>query len=170
MKAIVYYRYGSPDVLQLREIDKPAVEDDDVLVRVRAASLNPYDWHFMTGLPYVMRMISGLFKPKFNRLGADLAGQVEAVGKNVTQFRPGDDVYGEVDAEEPGKHIPRPGAVAQYVCASRKSIVAKPVNLTFEQAAAVPMAAITALQVLRDAGEIQQGQAVLINGASGGVG
>jgi len=160
MKAIVYYKYGSPDVLQLQEVDKPVVNDDDVLVRVRAASANPYDWHFMTGRPYIMRIQSGLLKPKVNGLGADLAGQVEAVGKNVTQFRPGDEVFGEVDA----------GSFAEYVCVSEDSVVLKPANLTFEQAAAVPMAALTALQGLRDAGRIQPGQKVLINGASGGVG
>lgn len=160
MKAIFYDRYGSPDVLQLREIDKPVVKDGDVLVRVRAACANPYDWHFMTGLPYIMRMLSGLRKPKVNGLGADFAGQVEAVGKNVTQFRPGDEVFGEVDA----------GSFAEYVCVLEDWVVLKPAEMTFEQAAAVPMGAITALQLLRDAGGIQPGQKVLINGASGGVG
>jgi len=164
MKAIVYHKYGSADVLQLQEIDKPVVNDDDVLVRVSAASVNPYDWHFMTGRPYIARMLFGLLKPKVNGLGADLAGQVEAVGRNVTQFRPGDEVFGEVDAEVPF------GAFAEYVCVPEDSVVLKPANLTFEQAAAVPMAALTALQGLRDAGRIQPGQKVLINGASGGVG
>jgi NADPH:quinone reductase-like Zn-dependent oxidoreductase len=160
MKAIVYKKYGSPDVLQLREIDRPVVKDDELLVRIRAASLNPYDWHFMTGLPYLGRLQFGLLKPKSNGLGADLAGQVEAVGTNVTRFRPGDEVYGEVAA----------GAFAEYVCVSEDSAVPKPANLTFEQAAAVPMGALTALQGLRDHGRIEQGQQVLINGASGGVG
>jgi NADPH:quinone reductase-like Zn-dependent oxidoreductase len=161
MKAIVYDKYGSPDdVLELREIDRPIVEDDEVLVRVRAASVNPYDWHWVTGLPYFSRIQFGLLKPKANGPGADLAGQVEAVGDNVTQFRPGDEVFGEVET----------GSLAQYVCVSEDSVVPKPGNLTFEQAAAVPMAALTALQGLRDKGRIQPGQKVLINGASGGVG
>jgi NADPH:quinone reductase-like Zn-dependent oxidoreductase len=160
MRAIVYDKYGPPDVLELKEIDKPTVKDDDVLVRVRAASLNPYDWHFMTGLPYVGRLSFGLLKPKANGLGADLAGQVAAVGKNVTRFRPGDDVLGEVET----------GALAEYVCVPQDTVVLKPANLTFEQAAAVPMGALTALQGLRDHGRIEPGQQVLINGASGGVG
>ena len=159
MKAIVYEEYGSPDVLELQEIDKPVVNDDGVLVRVRAASANPYDWHFMRGKPYFMRMQTGLLKPKANRLGVNLAGQVEAVGKNVTQFHPGDEVFGGGD-----------GAFAEYVCGSEDRLVLKPANLTFEQAAAVPTAAFTALQGLRDKGRIQPGQKVLINGASGGVG
>ena len=160
MEAIVYREYGSPDVLELKEIDKPIAKDNEVLVRVRAASVNPYDWHFMTGLPYFMRLQAGLLKPKANVLGADLAGQVEAVGKNVTQFGPGDEVFGGVEA----------GGIAEYVCVSEESVALKPGNLTFEQAAAVPMAALTALQGLRDKGRIQSGQKVLINGASGGVG
>jgi NADPH:quinone reductase-like Zn-dependent oxidoreductase len=160
MKAIVYDTYGSPDVLQLQEIDKPVVKDDEVLVQVRAASLNPYDWHFMTGLPYLGRLQFGMFKPKANGLGADLAGQVEAVGKNVTRFRPGEEVFGEVET----------GAFAEYVCFSEDAAVLKPANLTFEQAAAVPMGALTALQGLRNKGQMKPGQKVLINGASGGVG
>jgi NADPH:quinone reductase-like Zn-dependent oxidoreductase len=160
MKAIVYHEYGSSDVLELQETAKPVVEDDEVLVRVRAASVNPYDWHFMTGLPYFSRVQFGLLKPKANGLGADLAGQVEAVGKKVTQLRPGDEVFGEVET----------GSFAQYVCVPEGSVVPKPGNLTFEQAAAVPMAAVTALQGLRDKGQIRPGQKVLINGASGGVG
>jgi len=159
MKAIVYDKYGSPDVLRLQEIDKPVANDDDVLVRVRAAGTNPLDWHFMRGTPYVMRMMSGLFTPKAKRLGVDLAGQVEAVGKNVTQFQSGDEVFGAGG-----------GAFAEYVCVSEDSLVLKPGNLTFEQAAAVPIAAFTALQGLRDKGRIEPGQKVLINGASGGVG
>ncbi len=159
MKAIVYERYGSPDVLQLQEIDKPVVKDDDVLVRVRAASVNPYDWHFMRGKPYFMRLMTGLFKPKLNRLGVDLSGQVEAVGKTVTRFRPGDEIFGRGD-----------GAFAEYVCVPEDALVLKPANLTFEQMGSVFMAAISALQALRDNGQIQPGQKVLINGASGGVG
>ncbi len=163
MKAIVYYKYGLPDVLELKEIDKPVVKDNEVLVRVRAASANPYDWHFMRGRPYIRRMRFGLLKPKVNGLGADLAGQVEAVGKNVTQFQPGDEVFGWLFGW-------CNGAFAEYVSVSEDSVVLKPANLTFEQAAAVPMAAFTALQGLRDQGRIQRGQKVLINGASGGVG
>lgn len=160
MKAIVYHEYGSPDVLDLEEVDKPVVTDDEVLVQVRAASLNPYDWHSLTGLPYFSRMQFGLRKPKANDLGADFAGQVEAVGKSVTQFRPGDEVFGEVET----------GGFAQYVCVSQESVVPKPGTLTFEQAAAVPMGGLTALQGLRDKGRIRPGHKVLINGASGGVG
>jgi NADPH:quinone reductase-like Zn-dependent oxidoreductase len=160
MKAAVRDRYGSPDVVELREIDKPVPPDDEVLVRVRAASLNMADWYAVAGRPYVGRAQMGLRKPKSNRLGVDYAGTVEAVGKNVTEFRPGDEVFGGRD-----------GAFAEYVCArADRSMVLKPANVTFEQAAAVPIAAITALQGLRDKGRLQPGQKVLINGASGGVG
>jgi len=159
MKAIVYERYGSPDVLELRDIDKPTVSDGGVLVRVRAASTNPYDWHFMRGKPYFARLLFGLFKPKAHGLGADLAGDVEAVGKDVTRFRPGDAVFGEGT-----------GAFAEYTCVPEGTLALKPANLTFEQAAAVPMGGVTALQGLRDSGKIQSGQKVLILGASGGVG
>jgi NADPH:quinone reductase-like Zn-dependent oxidoreductase len=160
MKAIVYDQYGSPDVLELREVDKPVVEDGEVLVRVRAASANPADWHFMRGLPYVMRPQSGLRRPKKSVLGRDIAGQVEAVGKNVTEFRPGDEVFANVET----------GGFAEYTRVSKDLLVSKPANLTFEQAAAVPLAALTALQGLRDAGQVQPEQKVLIIGASGGVG
>ncbi len=160
MKAIVYDRYGPPDVLALREIDTPVAADDEVLVRVRACSVNPADWHTMTGTPYVARLQFGLRGPKSGRLGIDVAGVVEAVGKDVRQFRPGDEVFG-------GKN----GALAEYVCIGEdRSIVMKPANVTFEEAAAVPVAAITALQGLRDKGGLQPGQKVLVNGASGGVG
>ena len=160
MQAIVYCDYGSADVLKLEDIEKPTPGDDDVLVRVRAAALNPLDWHYMRGTPYIMRMETGLRKPKVTRLGVDFAGTVEAVGKNVTQFKPGDDVFGG-----------RTGAFAEYVTVRQdRSVVLKPRNLTFEQAASVPVAAITALQGLRDKGNVQPGQKVLINGASGGVG
>ena len=161
MKAVVYTNYGSPDVLEIRDIKKPAPNDDQILIKVRAASINPLDWHFMEGTPYIMRMMGvGLRKPKDPRLGVDMAGQVEAVGKNVTQFKPGDEVFGG-----------RTGAFAEYVCArADRAVVLKPANLTFEQAACVPIAAITALQGLRDQGKVQPGQKVLINGASGGVG
>ena len=160
MKAAVRDRYGSPDVVELREIDKPVPADDEVLVRVRAASLNLADWYAMMGRPYVGRMPMGLRMPKSNRLGTDYAGTVEAVGGNVTEFRPGDEVFGGRD-----------GACAEYVCAhADRAIVPKPSNVTFDEAAAVPVAAITALQGLRDKGQLQPGQKVLINGASGGVG
>ncbi len=159
MKAIVYHRYGSPDVLELQEIEKPIPGDDDVLVKIRTAAVNPYDWHFMRGEPYFMRMMAGLRVPKRNRLGVDYAGVVEAVGRNVTQFQPGDEVYGMQD-----------GAYAEYLTTPQTQAATKPTNLTFEEAAAVPLAGLTALQGLRDSGELQPGQRVLIIGASGGVG
>jgi NADPH:quinone reductase-like Zn-dependent oxidoreductase len=160
MKAAVRDRYGSPDVVELREIDKPVPADGEVLVRIRAASLNLADWYAVTGKPWVGRTQMGLRKPKSNRLGVDYAGTVEAVGKGVKQFRPGDEVFGGRD-----------GAFAEYVSARQdRSMVPKPANVTFEQAAAVPIAAITALQGLRDKGQLQPGEKVLINGASGGVG
>ena len=159
MKAVVYYNYGSPDVLKYDEIEKPAAGDDEVLIKVRAASVNPLDWHFMRGTPYFVRIMAGLRKPKDKRLGVDVAGQVEAVGRNVTQFKPGDEVFGSCR-----------GAFAEYVCTSESALVMKPDNVTFEQAASVPVAAFTALQGLRDKGQIQPGEKVLINGAAGGVG
>ena len=159
MKAIVYSNYGSPDVLKCEEIEKPTAGDNEVLIKVRAASVNPYDWHFMRGTPYAVRIPAGLRKPKVTRLGADVAGQVEAVGRNVTQFKPGDAVFGTCR-----------GAFAEYACTSEAALVMKPSNVTFEQAASVPIAAFTALQGLRDKGHIQPGQKVLINGAAGGVG
>jgi NADPH:quinone reductase-like Zn-dependent oxidoreductase len=162
MKAIVQTVYGAPDVLELRDIDRPAVTDDGVLVRVRAAAVNPLDWHLMRGSPYVARLSFGLFKPKSKDqgMGVDFAGTVESVGKAVTGFRPGDDVFGG-----------RSAAFAEYLCVPEdRAVVHKPANLTFEEAAAVPVAAVTALQGLRDRGHIQAGQKVLINGASGGVG
>lgn len=158
MRAIVHNTYGSPDVLEYQEIEKPEVTDDGVLVRVRAASINPADMYSLAGRPLLVRARGGFFKPKNNRLGIDFAGMVEAVGKDVTEFRVGDEVFG-------GKS----GALAEYVCV-RDGFVLKPANLTFEEAAAVPVAAITALQGLRDKGKVQPGQKVLINGASGGVG
>jgi NADPH:quinone reductase-like Zn-dependent oxidoreductase len=163
MKAIVYYNYGSPDVVQCEEIAKPTAGDNEVLIKVRAAALNPYDWHFMRGLPYVVRVIAGLRKPKVARLGFDVAGQVEAVGRNVTRFKAGDEVFGACGGAFAG-------AFAEYACTSESALAMKPDNVTFEQAAAVPMAAFTALQGLRDKGHIQRGQKVLVNGAAGGVG
>ena len=160
MKAIVYCDYGVPN-LKFQEIEKPTPADDQLLVKVHAASVNPLDWHFIEGTPYVMRAMGvGLRKPKDTRLGVDFAGTVEAVGKNVTKFKPGDDVFGGRD-----------GAFAEYVCVRESRAVAlKPANVTFEQAASVAIAGITALQGLRDKAKVQPGQKVLINGASGGVG
>jgi NADPH:quinone reductase-like Zn-dependent oxidoreductase len=159
MKAIVQDRFGSPDVLDLREIDKPAIKDDEVLLRVRAASVNPADWAFMRGMPYIARTAFGLRKPKIRVRGIDVAGTVEAVGSKVTRLRPGDEVFGQ------GK-----GTFAEYAAAREKDLAAKPANLTFEQAAAVPMAALVALQAIRDKAKIQPGQKVLVNGAGGGIG
>jgi NADPH:quinone reductase-like Zn-dependent oxidoreductase len=160
LKAITYHRYGAPDVLELQDVDEPVVNDGDVLVRVRAASANPRDWHFMRGLPYFIRAQFGLRAPKNPALGSDVAGQVEAVGRNVTRFRPGDEVYADVLT----------GAFAEYAAVPEDLVAVKPANLTFEQAAAVPLAGLTALQGLRDHGRVQPGQKVLIIGAAGGVG
>ncbi|HEV8335865.1 MAG TPA: NAD(P)-dependent alcohol dehydrogenase [Candidatus Polarisedimenticolia bacterium] len=159
MKAITYSEYGPSDVLQLSEMAKPAPRVGEALVRIRAASVNPIDWHFMRGTPYLVRLLTGWRKPKVTRLGVDAAGQVEAVGGKVTQFRPGDEVFGACR-----------GAFAECGCAREAALALKPANLTFEQAAAVPVAAFTALQGLRDKGRIQPGKKVLINGAAGGVG
>ena len=157
MKAVVHESYGPPEVLKIVEVEKPEVPDDGVLVRVHASSVNIAEWYGMTGL-FLARIGNGLLKPKDTRLGADFAGVVEAVGKGVSDFKPGDEVFGG-----------RGGAYAEYVTV-RNAIAPKPANITFEEAASVPTAAITALQGLRDYGQIQQGQKVLINGASGGVG
>jgi NADPH:quinone reductase-like Zn-dependent oxidoreductase len=160
MKAIVYRCYGSPDVLRLEDIEKPTPADDQLLVKVHAASVNPLDWHYMEGTPYLVRADSGLGKPTNPRLGVDFSGTVEAVGRNVKHFKPGDEVFG-------GKS----GAFAEYVTVrEERAVVLKPANVSFEQAASLPIAAITALQALRDKGQIHPGQKVLINGASGGVG
>ncbi len=161
MKAIVYTDYGSPAVLKLRDVKRPVPNDNQILIKVLAASLNPLDWHFTEGTPYIMRALGvGLLKPKDPQLGVDYAGTVETVGKNVTKFKIGDEVFG-------GKT----GAFAEYVCVlADRAVVLKPTNVSFEQAAAVPIAGITALQGLRDQGKVQPGQKVLINGASGGVG
>jgi NADPH:quinone reductase-like Zn-dependent oxidoreductase len=160
MKAIVYRCYGSPDVLRFEDIEKPTPADDQVLVRVHAASVNPLDRHYMRGTPYLVRADAGLGKPTDPRLGVDFAGTVEAVGRNVKRFKPGDEVFGGRD-----------GAFAEYLTVREERAVAlKPANVTFEQAASVPIAGITALQALRDKGQIRPGQKVLINGASGGVG
>ena len=159
MKAIVQETYGSPDVLELRDVEKPTPNDDQVLVRVRASSVNPADWHHVTGTPYLVRMGSGLRRPKQAVPGTDMAGEVEAVGRNVTRFRPGDEVFGM-----------RSGAYAEYVAVRADRIVRKPANVTFEEAASVPIAALTALQGLRDRGHLRAGHQVLVIGASGGVG
>jgi len=162
MKAIAYHNYGSPDVLKCEEVEKPTPADNEVLIKVRAASVNPADLHLMRGVPYFFRILFGLRKASITlpgRPGRDVAGRVEAVGRNVTQFKPGDEVFGSCR-----------GAFAEYVCASESALVTKPNNVTFEQAASVPVAACTALQGLRDKGRIQPGQKVLINGAAGGVG
>jgi len=160
MKAIVRHKYGSSEVLKFVESEKPAPKENQVLVKVRAASINSYDWRNMKAVPFLVRTNGGLLKPKDIRLGADIAGIVEAIGSKVSMFKPGDEVYGGVSM----------GGYAEYVCASEKSLALKPSNISFEEAAATPMAALTALQGLRDKGKIQPGQKVLVNGASGGVG
>src|SRR2546426_10697490 len=158
MKAIVCHRYGAPEALRLEDVDKPT-PGDEVLIQVQAASLNAYDWGLMRGRPPILRMFLGLRRPKVNRSGRDVAGRVESVGRSVTQFKPGDDIFGLCR-----------GSLAEYACASESSLAAKPANVSFEEAAAVPLAGLTALQGLRDTGRIQPGQRVLINGAAGGIG
>ncbi len=160
MKAIIHTQYGSPDVLQFKDVEKPTPKENEVLIKVHAASANPLDWHLMRAEPFLARLDAGLLKPKDPRRGADVAGRVEAVGKNVTQFQVGDDVFGDVSA----------GSFAEYVCGAEHHLALKPANSSFEAAAAVPVAAFTALQGLRDTGKIQAGQKVLVNGAAGGVG
>ncbi len=161
MKAIVSTQYGPPDVLQFKEMATPTPTDDEVLIKLYAASVNPLDWHLMRGEPLIVRlMVGGLLKPKHQVLGCDIAGRVEAVGRHVKQFQPGDEVFG-------GKGV---GGFAEYVCVIEDKLALKPVNLSFEDAAAVPLAAITALQGLRDKGRIEPGHKVLVDGASGGVG
>jgi NADPH:quinone reductase-like Zn-dependent oxidoreductase len=159
MKAVVYCDFGGADVLRVAEVEKPTPGDDQVLVKVRAVSVNPYDWHFMTGTPYLMRMGTGLRRPNDLRLGVDFSGVVEAVGKNVTELKPGDAVFGG-----------RPGAFAEYIVAGAGRLGKKPENVSFEEAAGVNIAGRTALQALREFGNLQPGEKVLINGASGGVG
>src|SRR3989442_2207984 len=164
MKATVYRKYGSPEVIKCEEIEKPFHKDNEVLIKVRAASVNPYDWHFMRATAYFLRILAGLRKPKDKRLGVDVAGQVETVGRNVTQFKPGDEVFG----------VSR-GALAEYACASESKLARKPENVTFERAASVPIAGLTALEGLRRGGlgvkgQTPSGQEDLINGAAGGRG
>jgi NADPH:quinone reductase-like Zn-dependent oxidoreductase len=160
MQATICTKYGPPDVLQLKEVEKPAPADDEVLIKIHAASLNQYDWHLLTADIFLVRLYGGLRRPKHTIPGADIAGRVEAVGRNAKQLQPGDEVFGDIGS----------GGFAEYACAREKLLALKPANCSFEQAAAVPMAALTALQGLRDNGQIQPGQKVLIQGASGGVG
>jgi NADPH:quinone reductase-like Zn-dependent oxidoreductase len=159
MKAVVYHRFGPPEVLQYEDLETPTPRDDEILIRVRAASVNPLDWRLVKGEPYLARLMMGIPRPKVMRPGVDVAGEVVAVGGSVTRFGPGDEVFGTCR-----------GAFAEYGCASESALVTKPANVTFEQAAAVPVAAYTALQALRNKGCVRPGQRVLVNGASGGVG
>ena len=160
MKTILFTQYGSPDVLQLTEVEKPTPNENQVLIKVVAAAANPLDWHGMRGEPFLARMGNGLRKPKDQMLGADIAGRVEAVGKNVTEFKPGDEVFGAVGA----------GGFAEYVCTREKNLALKPANISFEAAAAAPVVGFTAIQGFRHAGGIRAGQKVLVNGAAGGIG
>jgi NADPH:quinone reductase-like Zn-dependent oxidoreductase len=159
MKAIVFRRHGPPDVLSCEEIEKPTPQDGEVLIRVRAASVNPLDWHLIRGEPFIARLMAGRSKSRLKRPGVDVSGEVEAIGRNVTQFKRGDEVFGSCR-----------GAFAEFACARESALATKPRNATFEQAASVPIAGFTALQGLRDKGQIRPGQKVLVNGASGGVG
>ncbi len=163
MKAIVFSKYGTPDGLELREVDKPVLRDDEVLIKVHAASVNDWDWGLLRGKPFLIRLLFGLLKPKINILGLDVAGQVETVGRNVDKFQPGDEVFGDIS--ECGF-----GGFAEYVCARENALALKPASMTFDEAASIPHAAMLAIQGLRDKGQIQAGQKLLINGAGGGVG
>lgn len=163
MKAIINTTYGSPDVLRLVELETPTPAADEVLIRIHAASVNAYDWHLLRADPFLVRLSMGFFRPRNPMLGADVAGQIVAIGRDVTQFKPGDEIYGDLSACGNG-------GFAEYVAVPEKYVAPKPASLTFKQAAAVPMAAVTALQGLRDVGSVQPGHKVLINGASGGVG
>jgi len=161
MKAIVYHKYGTPDVLELKETEKPVPDDNEVLIKVHAASINDWDWGLLHG-DFINRILNGLLKPKRKVLGSDIAGRVEAIGKNVNQFKPGDEVYGDLSGQW--------GGFAEYVCAKEKSLALKPASMSFEEAAAIPQAAMLAVQGLIDKGKIKPGQKLLINGAGGGVG
>lgn len=163
MKAIVYYHYGTPDVLKLQEVEQPSPKDDEVRVKVHAASINSWDWDLLRGKPFLYRLLFGLFKPKNAIIGSDISGRIEAVGKNIQHFQPGDAVMGDVS----GSGF---GAFAEYICVPENALVLKPATMAFEEAAAIPQAAVLALQGLRDKGKIKMGQKVLINGAGGGVG
>ena len=162
LKAITYTKYGGPEVLQLSEVLKPSPKEDEVLVKVHAVSINDWDWGLLTGKPKFYRIFSGISKPKMEILGSDVAGTVEAVGKNVNQFKPGDEVFGDLSGTW--------GGFAEYVCAKEKSLALKPASMSFEEAAAIPQAAMLAVQGLIDKGRIKSGQKILINGAGGGVG
>jgi NADPH:quinone reductase-like Zn-dependent oxidoreductase len=162
MKAMVYTKYGPPDVLELTEVDKPIPKDDEVLIKVYAVSINDWDWGLLQGIPFINRLLFGLLKPKKRILGSDIAGRIEAVGKNVKLFQPGDEVFGDLSGDW--------GGFAEYVCARENALALKPTRMTFNEAAAIPQAAMLAVQGLRDAGQIQAGQKILINGAGGGVG
>ena len=161
MKAVVYTKYGPPEVLQLKEVEKPTPRDDEVLIKVQAVSVNRSDWEGLTGKPLYAR-IGGLLRPRNQILGSDIAGQVEMAGRNVRRFQPGDEVFGDI--------LPRLGGFAEYVCARESALALKPASMTFEQAAAIPQAAVIALQGIRDKGQVQPGQKVLTNGAGGGAG
>ncbi len=163
MKAIVYTQYGSPDLLHLAEVEKPVPKDDEVLVKVHSVSANAADWRLLRADPFLARFYSGLFKPRFTILGADISGRVEAAGKNIKQFHPGDEVFGSLSEN-------RWGGFAEYACAKENGLALKPAGISYEQAAAVPMAGGTALRAVRDEGKVQPGQKVLIHGAAGGVG
>jgi len=163
MKAAVYEKYGTPDNLQLIEVERPIAKDNEVLVKVHAASINSWDWDRLTGKPYLYRLISGISKPKLKILGADISGIVESVGKDVTQFKPGDEVYGDMSAGSWG-------GFAEYVCANEKALVTKPPTMTFEQASAIPQACVMALQAFRDKRQMKEGDKVLMNGGGGAVG
>jgi NADPH:quinone reductase-like Zn-dependent oxidoreductase len=162
MKAIVYTEYGSPDVLKLQEVAKPAPREHEVLVKVSTVAINDWDWALLQGIPFVNRLFRSLFKPQQNILGSDVAGRVEAVGPNVTRFQPGDEVYGDLSGDW--------GGFAEYVCAREDALALKPARMTFEEAAAIPQAAMLAVQGLRAQGNLRPGQKLLINGAGGGVG
>lgn len=159
MQAIVYHHYGPPDVLEFKDIPKPAPRENELLIRVRCASVNPYDWHFLRGTPGFIRIFTGVTRPKSPRLGADVTGEVESVGSAVTRFKPGEAVFGTCS-----------GSFAEFACATEKNLAIKPDGLSWEQAASLPIAGVTALQALRDCGHITTGQTILVNGASGGVG
>ncbi|GHU98405.1 NADPH:quinone reductase [Clostridia bacterium] len=168
MKAIIYKKYGSPDNLKLAEVEKPTPKNNEVLIKIRASCVNAYDWHLMRGKPFMTRLLAGLFRPKNKILGADISGTVESVGSLVTKLKIGDNVYGCL--ESCGKGGLAAGGFAEYVTAKESVLAIMPSNINFESAAAVPMAAVTALQAVRDKGQLKNGQKVLINGATGGVG
>jgi NADPH:quinone reductase-like Zn-dependent oxidoreductase len=161
LKAIVYTRYGPPEALQLKEVAKPTPRDDEVLIKVHAVSVNRSDWEGLRGKPLYARL-GGLLRPRQQRLGSDIAGRVETAGRDIRRFRPGDEVFGDI--------LPRLGGFAEYVCARESALALKPASMTFEEAAAIPQAAVIALQGIRDKGQVQPGQKVLINGAGGGAG